>query len=128
MADLVNAGSGVAGQVQSPSQAGVQPGGKWVELNGGAEQLYAFAKTMAAQREHGARTRRPRIVRQVSGERECRERRGQIAVHMELDPSQGGQNGISMVGLVMDGLMQAGLNTPSIGRCSHRFWKLGRKQ
>ena len=67
---LFEALAGLAGQVQCPSQTGLQPGRIGIQMNRCAQQINCFAKTMPAQCERGARTRDPRVVWQMVREQE----------------------------------------------------------
>ena len=67
LAGLRNAGGGVRGQMQSPCQERLQPGGIGIESDGRAEQIDGLAETPAAERKQNAHARRPWIVRQMGG-------------------------------------------------------------
>ena len=89
-------------QVERPGQAALQPGRKRIDANGRAQHFGGLAEAIAAEREQGARARGPGIVRQMGAEGEGQQGRGQVAVEVEVDPAQRGQQGLGALGKVRD--------------------------
>src|ERR1035438_5007873 len=91
--DTFEALIGLACQVERPCQARMQPGGKRILAQSGAEQIDGLVKSMAAERKHRAHASNPWIVGQMRREGKSPEGRVQIPVYMEVDPAERGQNG-----------------------------------
>ena len=92
MLNLTKTFVGLQVEVECPGEAGVEPGGERVELNGRPQQCDGFGEALAAECEHGADAGDPWVVGQIGSEREVPKGRGKVAIEMEVDPGSGGED------------------------------------
>ena len=98
--DGLDAFRGLRCEVECPGQPGMQRGGIRVKLKSGPHQLDGLIKAVTAEGEHHAQTGNPGIMGQMSSDGKGMQGRGQIVVHMEVDPAQGGKNGFGAEGKI----------------------------